>query len=251
MVGTCNLCKKTKNLQRICHIIPEFFYRENNLYHRFHNLVSMELKPYLIKGKKNIISNKQKQGEYDEYIMCAECDGKVLNKYETYTRNFFYSKSLPKNLELIITDKGSFIECQNADYTCLKLLFISILWRASISKRPMFKEVELDKNIQEEFRVMLLNGNPKKDTEYPIIIMNTFFDDDISRDFIFQPIKMKFGNQNGYMFAFGGMIVDYLIESNDIPNKIFKYRLNENGTFKSLKVPKGETWDLIKGWYTY
>ena len=121
MMGECYLCKKSKELQRVCHVIPEFFYKESDLYHKHHNLVTFDLRQFLEKGEKRTISYKQKIGEFDQYTLCCDCDGKVLNNYETYTRDFFYSQSLPEGKELILCNKSEYIEVKNADYKRLKL----------------------------------------------------------------------------------------------------------------------------------
>ena len=249
MIGNCNLCKETKELQRVCHVIPDFFYRENNLFHEHHNLVYIDLQTLLKTGEKKIISNKQKTGEYDLNKLCKGCDGNIIGGYESYTREFFYAEGLPIGKELILTDKNGYIECSNVDYTKLKLLFLSILWRAALSNRPVFSEIKIDDNISEELRKMILNGEPKKDTEFPVFFINTFFDKTISSDYLIQPIRMKVANEDGFMFAFGGMIVTFTKGIDGIPDFLLKYRIQENGIFRTLKVPPDRTWKLIIDWY--
>ncbi len=249
MTGKCNLCLQTKVLQRVCHIIPEFFYRDSNLYHKQHNLMMLDLRALLKNSEKKVVSYNRKTGEYDLYKFCSDCDRKIIGKYESYTRNFFYADSLPKNQELVLRNNKKYIECLNADYTKLKLLFLSILWRSAISDRPIFSEIILDNQISDEIRDMILNGVPKKDIEFPVFFMSTMFDSTISRDFLFQPIRMKVTKENGFMFAFGGMIIIYTTGINGIPDSLLRYRIQENGIFRALKVPSGETWKLIQDWY--
>lgn len=249
MKGKCNLCLQDKELQKVCHVIPEFFYRNSNLYHKHHNLIFIDLKAFLEKGEKKLLSYKQKTGEFDKYKLCSDCDGKVIGSYESYTREFFYADSLPKGKELISSNRNEYIECYNADYLKLKLLFLSILWRASISDRKVFSEIKIQNVLKEELRQMILNGNPKKDTEFPVFFMNTIFDNSISKDFLFKPLRMNVAKVNGYMFAFGGMIIIFTIGINEIPDLLLKIRIQENGIFRSLKVPPGKTWELLEDWY--
>ncbi len=249
MIGKCNLCKETKELQKICHVIPGFFYRESKLFYEQHNLVSIDLIRLLETGEKKVISNKQKLGEYDLYKFCKECDSKILGGYETYVREFLYSTKLPRGKEFLVSIKNGYIECSNANYKKIKLLFLSILWRASLSDRPFFSEVSLDDEIMEEMRKMILYGDTKKDTEFPVFFMNTVFDTTISNDYIFHPIRIKVANENGFLFPLGGMIVTYTLGIDGIPNTILKYRIQENGTFRSLNFTPGRTWDFIKDWY--
>lgn len=249
MIGKCNLCNKTKELQQKSHVIPDFFYRENNLFHEHHNLVSIDLIKFLETGDKIVISNKQKSGEYDLYKFCKDCDSQILGRYESYGREFLYSTELPKGKELIVSMKNEYIECSNANYKKLKLLFLSILWRASLSDRPFFSEVSLDDEIMEEMRKMILCGDPKKDIEFPVFFMNTVSDPTISNDYIFYPIRMKVANENGFIFPLGGMIVTYTIGIDGIPKSILKYRIQESGMFRSLNFTPGRTWNFIKSWY--
>jgi hypothetical protein len=249
MIEKCRLCLEEKDLQRKSHIIPEFFYSECKLFHEHHNLYAFDLLQYLKSGRIKPVITKQKSGFYDEYILCSNCDGVIINNYETYTRSFFYSQNLPKGKELIARNAKTYIECLNADYTSLKLLYLSILWRADISNQKLFSEISLPDKVKEDLRQMILHGNPRSDKEYPIFFMHTFFDKTISQDNLIQPIKTTFGNEDGFTFFFGGFIVTYTYGIDGMPENLLKYRLHESGTFRALTVPPGKSWELINEWY--
>jgi hypothetical protein len=249
MIGNCKLCQENKDLQKVCHVIPEFFYRDSKLYHEDHNLKFIDLKLFLSTGEKRFISYKQKTGEFEKYMLCPNCDGTIIGNYETYGREFLYSNNLSKGKELKLKFNIDNIECINADYKKLKLLYLSILWRASISSRPLFSEINLREDKEEELRLMILHDNPKTDIEFPIFVMNTIFDKTITKDFLFHPIKIRLGDEDGFVFAFGGFIYTIIFGIKGISDKLLDFRIKENGTFKSYNIPNGKTWELINNFY--
>ena len=249
MNRVCNLCRINKDLQRKSHIIPEFFYNESNLFHEHHNLKAYDLRKYLETGEIKLILKNQKSGFYDQYILCKECDGVILNKYETYGREFFYSEDLSNEHRLLLRRTPKYIECLNADYKLLKLLFLSILWRSDISKQPIFSEISIDDVRRETLRTMLLSSDPASENEFPIFIFHTLLDNQISKDHFFHPFKSRFGNNDGFTFFFGGFILVYAYGIKGLPENLLKYRIQENGTFRALTVPPGQTWNLVRQWY--
>ncbi len=55
------------------------------------------------------------------------------------------------------------------DYATFKLFHLSVLFRASVSSLSTFQEVNLGALHEERIRQMLLNEDPGKDWEYPIL----------------------------------------------------------------------------------
>jgi len=247
MIGICNLCKEKKELQKKCHVIPDFFYRDTKIYTENHNLIKYDISAFLDRGEMKIISNNQKSGEYDLYKYCKNCDGVILNKYESYVKKFFYSDS-EENKGVIRSREKGYLEAKNINYAKLKLLFLSILWRAHVSEREIFSEIDLGDKA-EDLRKMILHENPKSDKEYPIFVMHTYFDNKITEDFLFQPIKLKFGREKGFLFAFAGMIIIYTYGVRGVPELFLEMRLNENGIFRTINLPPGKTWQYIRQWY--
>ena len=250
MVGKCNLCLKKNNLQKIAHIIPSFIYRESDLFHEHNNLIKFDLTTFLKTGETKILSYKQKTGEYDKYIICKDCDTNIIGNYESYASKFFFAESLPEGKKLEIKERKGFVDCLNANYSKLKLFFLSILWRASISKRPLFSEINLEKDVEEDIREMILTDNPKKDTDYPIFLMNSRLDKTLPSDYLLHPIQMKVGKEKGFLFGFGGMIVIISLGIKGIPSSHLENRIHESGTISTYLIPPGATWKLITDWYT-
>ena len=54
------------------------------------------------------------------------------------------------------------------DYATFRLFDLSVLFRASTSDHPNFREVDIGPH-EERFRRMLLEGDPGQDRQYPIL----------------------------------------------------------------------------------
>lgn len=160
--GLCKLCLQNKELCRESHIIPQFMYKfiagDNNL------IVFLDSKKSRFKYN----------GEYEGGILCQDCDTGIIGKLESYAADLLYGKlpgtRAPKT-ELI---DGQ--ECivmgheQNYDYRRFKLFLLSVLWRASISTRPFFKQAHLPSDVEERIRLMILEDDPGEPDEYACFI---------------------------------------------------------------------------------
>lgn len=249
MKTKCNLCQEIKPLQKNCHVIPEFLYRDNRLFHSNHNLVKLNLAEFITNRHKKIVSHKQKSGEYDKYTLCPDCDKKIIGAYESYAREFLYAKKLPYSIQPIYSDKGKYLLVENVDYLKLKLFYLSILWRASISSRETFSEIKLGESIQDDIRKMILLGEAKSEKTYPIFLMSSLYDRKITKDYLIQPIPLKIAKEDAFIFPIGGILLFISLSMDSFPEELQNIILKENSTIKILKIPTNETWDLISHIY--
>ena len=150
----CKLCLADKQLQRESHIIPQFMHDQllsGEGY--FHKIKRDTFKKYT-SGR---TIKKFQTGEYDRDILCAKCENDVLcQRYEDYAAKVY---------QLIDHKLESFQDIEIGQYTNengmggkiinrinypkFKLFLLSILWRASISKRVFFGEVKLGNKHEE------------------------------------------------------------------------------------------------------
>jgi len=149
--GICKLCKKTCELKK-SHIIPRLaikLIRDENLNNRFYELFNKQSK---------IIQDGPK-----EYLLCYKCEQLLGNNYEKYFKEAIHlnrhgTKKAHDEKRLII---------QNLDYKRIKLFFLSLLWRASISSKPEFENVCVGDN-EEIIRKMILNEDPGRSSKFSI-----------------------------------------------------------------------------------
>jgi hypothetical protein len=174
-MATCRLCLKEKQLIKKSHIIPDFMYRD--LYDENHQIFSFNPLE-LATGKARI--KRPSSGDYEGGLLCAACDNNLLGYYENYARKAMYGGLLRQDespiCENFINNEGvRYSVCKNLDYKKYKLFLLSILWRASISSRPLFDAIKLGDH-EEKIRLMILNGNPGDISDYPIITLSHITD---------------------------------------------------------------------------
>ncbi|MDD5222392.1 MAG: hypothetical protein PHE84_00245 [bacterium] len=193
----CKLCLQDKELCS-SHIIPEFLFKPT--YDEKHRAHQLTIEP---------LNNNYIQKGIREELLCKSCEGKI-NKYETY-----FSQEWPKKLPKEIPTDLCLIE--NLDYEKFKLFHLSILWRASISKKE-FKNITLGPH-EEIIRKMLFYNNPGPEYKY-CFFAKIIVDDNnnVVQGIIVEPMMSRLDAHHAFVFIFGGCTWHYLI-SNHSPEK--------------------------------
>src|SRR4030095_13891227 len=85
----------------------------------------------------NVGPARQQLGEFDSSILCAECDG-ILGRFDDYVIEL-----CQKFEQLHTKHQPDAFELPQADRELFAKFVLSVLWRASISKRPSVAVVKL------------------------------------------------------------------------------------------------------------
>ena len=122
------------------------------------------------------IVGKKPTGIYDKYILCQKCDNEVIGAYESYASKILQGENLSNKIGIkiknYVEEKGAGkLEVENIDYKKFKLFLLSILWRGHISKNNFFEDIDLGNKYGEEVRRMILEGNPKEETDFEIMVV--------------------------------------------------------------------------------
>ncbi len=241
-VGKCNLCLQERPLLKKSHIIPDFIYRESNIYHKDHTIHKIDLTQSF---RGNVTKRgKQRSGEYEGSILCQNCDGKIIKEYEDYAKVILYGKESSNVNKLLYSFSYGEIAVENIDYRKLKLFFLSILWRAAISSRPFFKEIILDEKKLEELREMIFTGNPKNNLDFPMLFFLDAGDDPRLKQYIGQPVAGI--DNNSFLFTFPGILVYYLFDTGIIPDKLLKYQILNSGDIRFMRLSSKQIWELFR-----
>jgi hypothetical protein len=248
-MGICKLCKKEKKLIE-AHIIPKFMFKKmkdenHSFYDITYNLDTKETK-----------SKKTQKEDYDKNILCGDCDNGIIGGiYEDYAKDALYGENLnpeiaPKCKNFKNTDDGAeYSICENIDYTKMKLFLLSLLWRASITDRPVFKEVSIGSKHEEIIRKMIYEKITPLETEYPIVITSFMRTENKFENLIAQPkrIRMK-GGLNGYIFLIDSLQFMFSVNSADhkIPEYILRSTIKESGELTTLHLPNGSELEFFK-----
>ncbi len=246
----CKLCKQDKKLLKKSHIIPEFMY--NGIFDEEHKIV---LAPAVNESKDFTNTQLRSTGEYESKILCLDCDNKLLGEYyENYASRVVYGGRLSASEcpEFGTTRNQhdiEFIKCTKVNYHKFKLFLLSVLWRASISKRPFFSEVRLNEH-EERIRNMILTKDAGDVAVYPINIFTYRHIPQLRKELISQPryLKTKEGLEY-YSILINGYFYFYYLSNPDlaIPKRIIEITITPTNELQILKLPPDKGIDFIAG----
>jgi len=127
----CKFCGNDEPLIE-AHIIPAVFY------HR----IGRPGKPLVIKtNKPGQYDKKSWKGVYDSSIVCIDCE-RLWSEWGNYAQQLLAEQPLNGEAIYVQNRKMAYL-VRDYDYTKLKLFFISMLWRASVSSQPFFSKTTL------------------------------------------------------------------------------------------------------------
>jgi len=226
---TCKLCQKEKRLHK-SHIIPEFLYKslydENS--HRFHCISSLPEKENTWKQK----------GEWDR-LLCSDCEQRI-SKLERYA-----SLVLMGGAEIEIEVHRGAFNFGGIDYKQFKLFQLSILWRAAVSNRPMFRMVNLGKH-EEIIRNMLLSANPGEVYNYGCIMCATMHDRNHIDSIIIQPELTRVDGQIVYRFVFSGFWWLFFCSSHRPTTEVSNMFLQSSGSVCVFQKELGSAEHVVR-----
>lgn len=178
------------------HIIPRSFYDLD-----YSQPVTLEIITNSEKG----YNGKSFAGIYDSNIVTVEGE-RIFSGWDSYAH------------DLLIRDRESFtkrvsegkviaLETPRYDYAKLKLFFLSVLWRASVSTRPFFQHVRLGHH-EAIVKDALLNANPGDRDFYSVAL--ACFTDLPSKTAMLDPFKERYGYGITYYRFFLGHYIAYI-----------------------------------------
>jgi hypothetical protein len=244
---TCTLCKKDTLLLKRSHIIPDFFYRETNLFDDKHQLKLIQANQ---KTKKLDPLNKQNTGFYDKNILCSNCDNNIIGRLESYLKPLLFGGNIGivdnpifKNYR---DSKGRpFVQCTNISYDKAKLALLSILWRGSISKNKFFRDMKLNPEQQEELRCMILNNDPKEINKYPIVCLSILGQNKSFNEVIAEPKKFNHHKGTGVSILAGGIFILFYLSHTFSDIELERYSISPYRTMTIIEIDDGKGLDWI------
>lgn len=232
MVGKCKLCGEDKELCEQSHIIPNFMYQ--HLFDQNNRMHAIRIRESKIKQL-----GYRKTGEFDKRILCHSCDNETLGKLDRYASLILYD-GYPKIFEQRVGPDGmKYTYCAEIDYAQFKLFLLSVLWRASISTRPLFREVQLGPH-EERIRQMLLNGEPGEQLTYPCVIMTYRHLKDYPVDIVAQPSRSRVNGGHVYKFLIAGIVYIFFISKiskRAVASGVMDVPINSKGEMKIIHSP--------------
>lgn len=244
----CRLCLREHKLLKKSHIIPEFMY--GGLFDDHHKLFKVRPADYVKKAGR---MERQASGEYEAGILCRSCDNVVIGKYESYARTV-YSKAhsqllLPDCKDLTYPGGVRFRRCDGVEYCRFKLFLLSILWRASISMRPIFNETKVGSEHEEKLRLMILHGDAGQSHEYPILMISYLEEPTPLAQMVGQPGLTLLEGKPRFLFPIAGAVYLFHLDQDAVPERLRPFVLHDSNYIDLLYTPEGMTSKLLMGYF--
>ena len=202
---SCNLCAQRRKLIK-AHIIPHAFYPkgENPRSYDIRNLAPPKRIP---------------MGHYDQKILCAVCDN-ALGQWDHEAVSVLRQKSLiPVHINGVYpADQFGnirIVAVEEFNYYKLKLFFVSLLWRASITKLTYFSKVNLGPQAN-ELRDIIVKESYLNEDEYSIFVVR--YAQDFASSIGENPRTLTIGDATAVRFMFGGYIVYINVSNRRFPS---------------------------------
>ena len=210
----CLLCQREATL-RASHIVPEFFYRP--MYDDKHRFLTVSSDP----ERKDRMSQKGLR----ESLLCDECEGR-LARWEKY-----FSELLNGGDPVEMGDDGRHLLLRTLDYTKLKLMLLSVLWRMSVTRLPFFQAVDLGPH-EEKVRQMLLADDPGPAELYGVMAVAPYFDGKYLGDLITPPDIARIHANRIYRCVLGGILFLYFVPGRLLPAELLPFLPSPAGTWR-------------------
>ncbi len=249
-MSICRLCLEEKKLIGRSQIIPDFLYKHGGLYDDKHKINHFSIQD-LVDGKKPSLLQ---SGVHEGNLLYPECDDRRLgDQLEQYAKKAIYrggrlpADQTPDCKNYYNAEGGEFMICSNLNYTKFKLFLLSILWRASISTKSFFNQINLGAH-EEIIRQMIFSNDARQYDDYPILLVSTVSDKAFSSDVVLEPYQgIDKDGMPTCMFIISGFIYIYKIGS--FQGKLPELRhqtINEDNKAMIMKLPTGKPMKLIK-----
>jgi len=206
---SCKGCGENKKLIR-AHVIPESF---------FVGLKSDGKAPLLVADELQY-PKRTPIGVYDKNILCHDCEQKFQD-LDSYGQQILLKTALESG-----TIKGTvYYKIPIVNYELLKLFFVSILWRASISSQPYYSKVNLGK-YEEVAKDNVWNRVYENAEDFSFVLAK--FTDEKFGTAMLNPRRLRFSGVNYYIFYLFGFILYIKVDQRKTPPIFSPFMMREN-----------------------
>ncbi len=201
---TCKLCDEEKKLIE-AHIVPRCVLSP---------LLSPAGPMIRLTNDPKVYPQSSHTGEYDKNILCAECDNS-FSPYDDYAGELLLNGFEEKySLQSNTNQRPPFYMVPEYDYKKLKLFFLSVLWRMSISSRPAFNRVALGP-FETQFQDLLKRKDPGDAGTFPVFLYR--YIDDIGSKIMLGAHREKHMDLNVYNIGLPNYIAVIKVDTRSIP----------------------------------
>ena len=207
----CRLCLQAKKLIK-AHIIPEGFIRP---------LRSEGIAPEMHCNSPGSYPKRMPVGIYDPLILCGDCDRK-MGQWDDYAQELLLKRFSEASVIQLNQQKACW-RIEHYHHLKLKLFFVSLLWRASVSQQSFFKRISLGP-FESQLRAMIMDENPGRSEDFAVILAR-FGDSDITA--MLDPRREKFESVSFVKFYLTGFLAYIKVDQRPTPSAFADYRMQE------------------------
>ena len=201
----CRFCQ-VREASVEAHIIPRSFFRSQ----------ADEGQPAFVLSNKRTFASKTWTGLYDNALVCAACEAR-FNEIDRYGHQFFFREQLLP----LYDETGELIAWQHptAEAGKLKLFILSILWRASASRREEFRAIDLGR-WEPEIKRMIDENDPGTPDRFPVMLQK--FDVPERETVIMYPYQAGIGGTLCYKTELGGCAAVVALQGREWPQLLLE-----------------------------
>ena len=208
----CKFCGNETTLIK-AHVIPAGLFRRLQK-----GKESLEM----ITNKAGTYTKKTPVGVYDKTIVCSKCES-LWQEWDNYAQLLLADKPLNGRV-LYQNNRRICYIVDNYEYSKLKLFFISMVWRASVSSRPFFSKVSLGQ-FEDVARKHIANNDPGNSEMFSVTLAK--FDHPLA-DPILDPHDDKCSGVNYLRFYLASYIAYIKVDHKPTPKPYSQFAMTEN-----------------------
>lgn len=215
----CRYCGEDKKLVK-AHAIPEAF---------FGRLRNGQDPPRLLTNTENSYPERAPIGIYDRTILCAECEAH-FGDWDNYAQDILGPE--PKGATQIAENgKVGGYEISGYRYDLLKLFFVSLLWRSSISTHKFYSKVMLGP-FEATAKSFVERRDPGVPEDFSVTVAK--FDHPFGES-ILDPHAEKWDHVNYYRFYLGSYVVYIKADKRKTPEPHASFMMKPNEPLRIIR----------------
>ena len=181
-----------------------------------------EIAPEMHSNSPGSFPKRMQVGTYDSTILCSECDQKMA-PWDNYAQQVLIHR-FSEAVEISLQGKTVARRIEKFDYRRLKLFFMSVLWRASVSKQTFYKRISLGP-FENPLRTMVLKEDPGDSQDFAVVLARF---EDVQTTAMLDPHPEKYDGISFCRFYLSGFVAYIKVDKRTTPGFLTDLRLQED-----------------------
>lgn len=209
----CKFCGNESNLIE-AHIIPAGFFRRINQQDK----KALEM----LTNREGEHTKRAPIGVYDKTIVCNNCES-IWQEWDKYAQRLLASTPLNGQARYIGGKQICYV-VDNYDYRKLKLFFISVIWRASVSSQNFFSRISLGQ-LENIAKKHIEDADPGTKEDFSVVLSK--FNHPLAKG-IFDPYMYQNSGVDYTRFYLASYMADIKVDHKPTPNPLSQLVIAEN-----------------------